>query len=109
MNSASLISVILAIISMLGVVGVAVFNFRSSTRSSELSYKGDRLDLAWQMQEKQITRLETNIADLMARATNAEARANQLDIELQECKAGRHGLELQVEVLRMRLGDANTP
>ena len=103
---------IAVVLSALAAVGTVINGYLSSkATSSAQKEEGERnrLDLAWQMQEKQIERL-TQQVDNQAKALQSEVdRGLQLNKELQECKAGRHQLEVQVEILRLQMGRREEP
>lgn len=67
-----------------------------------------RLELAFQMQEKQIERLEERDVVKDKRINLLEETNLHLDRQLQECKQGRHQMELQVEILKLQVGGRAT-
>lgn len=98
------IAIIVSAVAALGTVYNGYVSARASSEATKGEQKGTQLDLAWKMQEKQIERLEKANESLDSRLQLADTRIVQLNTELQECKRGRHQLEVQVEILRLQVG-----
>lgn len=87
---------------VLGALGslLAVY---ATIRGQKSQKQESQLTLAWEMQEKQLDMLVSENKDLRERATNAEKQIGTLTDELFKCKEGRRQLEVQVELLKLRL------
>lgn len=87
---------------VLGALGslLAVY---ATIRGQKSQSQENQLTLAWEMQEKRMDDLVAENQDLRDRATNAEKQIGILTEELFKCKEFRRQLEVQVELLKLRL------
>lgn len=100
----AVVAVVLSALAGLGTVYNGYVSSRASSSATKEEAERGRLELAWEMQEKQTERLTTQV-DQLAKALQTETEARlQLNRELQDCKEGRHQLEVQVEILRLQMG-----
>lgn len=101
----AVVAVVLSALAGLGTVYNGYVSSRASSSATKEEAERGRLELAWEMQEKQTAHLMTQV-DNLAKALQTETdRTLQLNKELQECKNGRHQLEIQVEILRLQMGE----
>lgn len=93
-------------LSMVATLGALYNTWRQNQNSRTVSEEEGsraRLELAFEMQEKQLARLETQLDNTVKNLQVETERGLQTHKELQECKAGRHQLEMQVEILKLRI------
>ena len=106
-----------AVALLLGAIGslLAVY---ATVRGQQTNATESRLSLAWDMQEKQLDMLTEENKDLRSRIRSCdeqmlklrETTGNELlDMrrQLSECRDGRRQLEIQVELLKLRLGGSS--
>jgi cell division protein FtsB len=96
------VDVLPAVAVLLGALG-SILAVYATLRGQKGTVTQDKLALAWEMQEKQLDMLVAENTDLKRRITLCDENLVTVNRELFACKEGRRQLEVQVEVLKMRL------